>query len=253
MQASDENKKVQCVPDEHSQKHCDSQDNSVSLENDSMLLPHDRVGSDFSWLQANSQEDSTVRKADELEDEESFLYGNTDIGDKQVNESSTPLFTFFSQIGKHTKLQELDTAALGSQHHHLNKSELSSSGNLLDPKQPLQIMSSSLASSSLGSSEGEKIKNILKSLGTADISEIMVKMQNQKEKQLPSARPESEPTAAHLALPALSDPNVRQALESLQSLIKGENTILLERSHFILNPLKYSLYLIFTSSNGSNR
>ncbi|XP_051279075.1 transcription initiation factor TFIID subunit 1 isoform X2 [Dicentrarchus labrax] len=208
IQASDESKKVESFPDEHRHQQHVSRENSISLENDSMLLPHDRVGSDFSWLQVQSQEDSTVRKADELEDEESFLYGNEDVEGKQANKSSkikrTTIFTEFSQIGEHAKPQEMDSLALGSQQ-----------------QQPLQMTSSSLVSSNLDSSECEKIKNILESLGTADISEIVVKMQGQKEgKHMFPALLGSDPTATGLVMPALSDPNVRQALESLQSLIK---------------------------------
>lgn len=225
VQASDESRKVERVPDEHRHQQHDSQENSA-LENESMLLPHDRVGSDFSWLQTKSQEDSIVQKADELEDEESFLYGNEGTGGKPASISSTALFSTFSQIGEHANLQEKESLASGSQQHQ-NKSVFSSFGDLLDLKQPLQMTSSSFASANLSSSECEKIKNILKSLGTADISDIMVKMQGQKEgKQLSPAPLSSDPSAAGLVLPALRDPNVRQALESLQSLIKGENPVL---------------------------
>lgn len=237
VQASDETKKVECAhhaADEPRHQQHYSLDSSTSLENDSMLLPHDRVGSDFSWLQAQSQEDSTVQKADELEDEESFLYGSEDIGKKQTNNSSATLFAEFSQIGEHEKPQEMDGLVLGSQQHHQNKFINSSFRDLIDLKQPHKINSSSLTSANLDSSECEKIKNILKSLGTADISEIMVKMQGQEAKQLSAALLSSDSTAASLALPALSDPKVRQSLESLQSLIKGENPVMNERFDMIV-------------------
>lgn len=217
-QASDESKKVESISDEHRHQQHDYEENSTSLEND-MLLPHDRTGSDFSWLQGQSQEDSAVLKAEELEDEESFLYGNEDTGGKQASKTSTALFATFSQIGEHTKLQETDCS--GSQHYQ-SKSIFSSAGDPFDLKQPFHMTPTSIAN--LDSSECEKIKNILKSLGTADISEVMVKMQGQKEgKKLSPALPASDRAAAGLALPALSNINVRQALESLQSLIKGEN------------------------------
>ncbi|KAM6922636.1 uncharacterized protein PEZ65_010988 isoform 2-T2 [Lycodopsis pacificus] len=210
IQASDESKKVECVPNEHRHQQHNSNENSTSLENDSMLLPHDRVGSDFSWLQVRSQEDSAVLNAHELEDEESFLYGNEDTGGKQAKKSS---------IGEHAKLQKM--ASSGSQHHQ-NKSIFSSFGDLFDLKQPLQMNSSSVASADLDSSECEKIRNILKSLGTADVSDIMVKIQGQREGRQPSpVVPASDQTAAGLVLPALRNPNVRHALESLQSLIKA--------------------------------
>ncbi|XP_036979264.1 uncharacterized protein si:ch211-195b21.5 isoform X1 [Acanthopagrus latus] len=221
IQASDEKKKVECVPDEPRHQQHYSLDSSTSLENDNMLLPHDRVGSDFSWLQARSREDPTVQKADELEDEESFLYGSEDIGKKQTDNSSATLFAAFSQIGEREKPREMESLVLGSQQHHQNKFINSSCKDLIDLKQPLQINSLSLTSANLDSSECEKIKNILKSLGTADISEIMVKMQEQEAKQLSAALLSSDSTAASLALPALSDPKVRQSLESLQSLIKA--------------------------------
>lgn len=199
------------MPDEYRHEQHDSQENLTSVENDSMLLPHDRVGSDFSWLQAHSQEDSTVQKADELEDEESFLYGKEDTGGNEANKFSTTLFPVFSQIGEHAKLQK-DMSALCSQQYYQNKSSF---GNVLDQKQSFHMTSLGLASASLDSSEYEKIKNILKSVGTADVGEIM-KMQEQSPTLVGSV------PAANLTTPALSNPNVRQALESLQSLIKGE-------------------------------
>lgn len=235
VQASDEKKKVECVPDEPRHQQHYSLDSSTSLENDNMLLPHDRVGSDFSWLQARSREDPTVQKADELEDEESFLYGSEDIGKKQTDNSSATLFAAFSQIGEREKPREMESLVLGSQQHHQNKFINSSCKDLIDLKQPLQINSLSLTSANLDSSECEKIKNILKSLGTADISEIMVKMQEQEAKQLSAALLSSDSTAASLALPALSDPKVRQSLESLQSLIKGENLVMNERLDMIVH------------------
>lgn len=202
IQTTGESKQVGPVKDEHKHQQLDSEENSLSLDNDSMLLPHDRVGSDFSWLQAQSQEVSTIQKADEVEDEESFLYGIGDGGGKQADRSSTSLFTAFFQIGDHDKLQKMDASACSSQ------------------QQSLQMTSSSLASADLNNSECENVKNILKSLGTADLNKIMGKMQGQQvEKHQSSAFTGSDPTA--VILPALSNPNVRQALESLQSLIKA--------------------------------
>lgn len=217
VQASDESKKPVCVLDEYKHQQHDSQDNLTSLENDTMLLPHDRVGSDFSWLQSHSQEEFTVQKADEFEDEESFLYGKEDTRGNEANNSFTTPFPAFPQIGEHAKLQEKDMSAVCSQQYYQNKSGF---GNMLGQEQPFQITSLSLASASLDSCEYEKMRNILKSVGTADIGEIMVKMQGQSPALLGSM-----PTA-NMTIPALNNPNVRQALESLQSLIKGENPIL---------------------------
>ncbi|KAM6997655.1 uncharacterized protein LKV04_006280 [Tautogolabrus adspersus] len=170
------------MPDDHRQQE-HSQENSTSIDNDSMLLPHDRVGCDFSWLQTQSEEVSAVQKSDELEDEESFLYGN----------------------GEHDKPQGKDS-------HSQNRSMFNS----------LEMTSLNLASANLDSIECEKVKNILKSLGSTDISNFMGKMQGQKEEKQPlPTLSASDQTAAALALPALSNPDVRQALESLQSLIKA--------------------------------
>ncbi|CAB1442141.1 unnamed protein product [Pleuronectes platessa] len=150
IQASDESKKVQCIPKE---QH-NSQDNSTSMENDSMVLPHDRTGEHSS-----------------------------------------------------------DVSALSSQ-----QSIFSGFGDLIDLKQPLQMTSSI----NLDSSEFEKIKNILKSQGTPNINQIVVKMQGQKEeKHLSPALLGSDPTAASLTMQAMKNSNVQQALQSLQSLIKA--------------------------------
>lgn len=220
-QASDESKTVPCVPDEYRHQQHDSQENLTSVENDSMLLPHDRVGSDFSWLQAHSQEDSTVQKADELEDEESFLYGKEDTGENEGNNLSTTLFPVFSQIEEHAKLQKKDMSALSNQQYYQNKSSF---GNVLEQKQSFHMTSLGLASASLDSSEYEKIKNILRSVGTADVGEIgeIMKMQGQSPALVGPV------PAANLTMPALNNPNVRQALESLQTLIKGGKHSLLK-------------------------
>ncbi|KAM8859131.1 uncharacterized protein AB9W97_019342 isoform 2-T2 [Spinachia spinachia] len=155
-------------------------------------------------IQVQSKENSAVLKADVLEDEESFLYGNKDTGGKEAKN--------LPQIEELAKPQEM--AHSGSEHHQ-NKSRFSTFGGPLDLKAH-QMTSPCVASAKLDSIECEKIRNILESLGKADVNEIMVTMQGLKEgKQLSPAFP-----AAALALPALSNPNVRHALESLQSLIK---------------------------------
>lgn len=223
VQASNESEKRKCLSPEHKYQQQDSQDFSTTFESDSMILPHDRVGSDFSWLQVPSQEESTVQKTKELEDEESFLYGNDNTW-KQTTASSA-----LSKIGEQGKLQKADSLAFSSQQHH-HKSVFTSCSNVLDMKPLLQVSSPSVAFASVASSECENIKNIFKSLDTAELSEIVAKVHGPTEgKQLYPALLGSDPSAQGLALPGLSDPNVRQALESLQSLIKGENPILYKR------------------------
>ncbi|XP_072247673.1 uncharacterized protein [Leuresthes tenuis] len=199
IQASDESKRVQCVADKHSSQQHDRHDNSASLENDSMLLPHERVGSDFSWLQEKSVEDISAQKANELEDEESFLYGT------QAS----------SQVGHNDILQEMDSSSVGS---HQNMSLFSSLRNLLDPKQTFQVASSAFVSSGLGGTECEKVENILNSLGaSSDVCKVKVKTQGAKEgnKLTPAL------LSSDTAVSTMNNPNVRKALESLQSLIKA--------------------------------
>lgn len=221
VQASNESKKTKCLSPEHKYQRQESQEFSTTFESDSMILPHDRVGSDFSWLQVPSQAESTVQKTKELEDEESFLYGNDNTCKQKT--ASSPL----SKIGEQGKLQKVDSLAFSSQQHH-HKSVFTSCHNVLDMKPLLQV-SSSLASANVDSSECENIKNIFKSLDTAELSEIMAKVHGPtEEKQLYPALLGSDPSTLGLVLPGLSDPNVRKALESLQSLIKGENPILYE-------------------------
>lgn len=131
---------------------------SIFSDNDS-LLPHERGGSDFSWIQTQTQEDFLKQKATEVEDEESFLYGN----EEPAASSSAPQFT-------------------------------------------------SSAYPSLEGAEFDKIKNILKNVGS----------NSAEAKATPKSAvlPVSSNPAVH-ALPALNNPNVRHALESLQSLIKA--------------------------------
>lgn len=170
----------------------------TSMESDSMLLPHERVGSDFSWLNDNGQENLSVQKASELEDEESFLYG-----------AEPP------QNGGHVKVDKNNFSGVG---RHQNTSLFSGLNNLVDPKPPQQISLSTFSSVSLDSIECEKIKNILSSLGgKSDIGKMLMKTQGQKEGSEASGAIFSSDTAAE----TLSNPNVRKALESLQSLIKG--------------------------------
>lgn len=135
---------------------------SMFSDNDS-LLPHERGGSDFSWIQTQTQEDFLKQKATEVEDEESFLYGNDE-----------------------------PTSSHSATSHPTS----------LPP---------SYSCPRLDGAEFDKIKNILKSI-SANSTEAKAKPQ--------VTAPPADCNTAH-ALPALNNPNVRQALESLQSLIKA--------------------------------
>lgn len=165
-----------------------------------MLLPHDRVSIDFSWLHTPSQEESNTGRKYDVDDEESYLYGTEDS--KYTTRSS-------SQIEEHSASQRNDMDGLSQNHQ---QSVFGSFGDSL-----------SAVAASLDSNECEKIKSVLKTLGTADIGDIMVKMQEQMEGNQPPPVHLTGIDPAVFALPALRNANVRQALESLQSLIKGEN------------------------------
>lgn len=132
---------------------------SIFSDNDS-LLPHERGGSDFSWIQTKTQDDFLKQMANEIEDEESFLYGSDESA------ASNP------------------------------------------PQVP--PASSSFTCPSLEGAEFDKIKNILKNV-PSNSAEV--------KPQLLAPPNVSNPPA--LALPALNTPNVREALESLQCLIKA--------------------------------
>lgn len=147
-----------------------------------MLLPHERVVSDFSWLQEKSQEEISILKAREFEEEESFLYGTET----------------HSLLGDRAQL--LDYA-----------------------KQPRQMAPSTFASASLSKMECEKIKNILSSLdGTSGKGKMMVQTQRQNEgtEAFPAV------LSSDTAMATLNNLNVRKALDSLQSLIKGKTFVI---------------------------
>lgn len=118
------------------------QENSTTGE-DPIILPHNRVGSDFSWLQGSSQKE---RKEKDIEAEESFLYGNEESKSSEILSS-----------GKHGRAQEAQLS-----HHTLSNSE-----QLRKVQQHLQS-TSRMPSALLDSTECEKIRSILKCLGSAD-------------------------------------------------------------------------------------
>lgn len=212
--------KTQCLPDKRTHQQQDSQENSATLDSDSMLLPHDRVVSDFSWLHAPQQGDSKVKTAHEFEDEELFLYGNEDTG---LQTNKTPSADH-SQIGGHGTQHEMNS--LAPRTHQEDKPLFSSFEDLL-LKQPFQMASLGLASG-LDSSDSEKLKNILKSVSSVDTSGTERNAQGLKEEKH-SYPLDSDSKSVGLGLPVLSDPNVWQALESLQSLIKGESPLFNQR------------------------
>lgn len=193
------------------------------------------MGSKFSWLQGPSQADFTLKKENELEDEESFLYGNEDTG-QQTSKSSVA----FSEFGEHGKLQELSGLDSCNEQDNEKKPIFSSFVDPLNLKPPLQN-TSSYTSAILDSNKCEKIKSIIRNLGTAQSDDIVVKAQWPNEgKQLHPALKCPDPTAK--TLPALNDPNVRQALESLQSLIKGKHPILNRRFTGKISIVTFDIY-----------
>ncbi|XP_061767064.1 uncharacterized protein si:ch211-195b21.5 isoform X4 [Nerophis ophidion] len=176
---------------------------STSSENESMVLPHDRVGSDFSWLQPQSQMST---RADEYEDEESFLYGNEDATDKIS--ATLPTGDLVKPDG-----DKMKSCNLGSEWHFGNKSNFSISGGQLYPSQ---------AFPSLDNKECEKLKNILKGLHKTESNNSTEKTACHTEgKPLISAQTlSSVPLVALSGLPPQHKHNLRQAFKSLQSLIK---------------------------------
>lgn len=212
--------KTQSLPDVGTHKRQDPQENLTTLDNDSMLLPHDRVVTDFSWLQASHEKEPAFKAAHELEDEELFLYGNMDNA-QHINKTSC---ADFYQNGGQSK-QELNSFT-----PHTQKQEKPTVGSLGDfvLKQPLQVASSSLASSySLDSSECEKLKNILKSVHLASEPDRNAQRLRQ-EKHLYCMSHGPDPESA--PKPAVKETNVLQALESLQSLIKGKVLFFMSKS-----------------------
>lgn len=103
---------------------------------DPIILPHDRVGSDFSWLQGPSQKDHKER---DFEADESFLYANEESKSSEI----------FSCRERHDRAQDPQHQHLRNVQQHLRNT----------PR---------IASALLDSNECEKIKSILKCLGSAD-------------------------------------------------------------------------------------
>ncbi|XP_029030994.1 uncharacterized protein si:ch211-195b21.5 [Betta splendens] len=214
VQGSCESRDVECALDRSRLKQPDSHESLTPLDNDSVLLPHERVGSDFSWLHVSSQENVTIQKADVLEDEESFLYGNPDSGGNELT-----IFPIFS--GQH--FQQQDVPTFHSQQPYLSKSGCGHDAQEL--KRPPQV-----ASMSLDSSEYEKIKEILKTVATSDVSQVIVDMQ------------EPSPVGFEsIPVPSLSNPYLCQVLESLQCLFKAtkDNQAENDASGSSLTPAKH--------------
>lgn len=218
--------KTQGVSGVHTYRRQDNQENLTTLDNDSMLLPHDRIVSDFSWLHASHEKESSFKAAHELEDEELFLYGNYDT----TQQSSKTPSTDFYQNGGQSK-QELNIFTPQTQKQ--DKPTLGSLGDFV-PKQPPQVTSSSFASSYLDSSECEKLKNILKSVNLASGTDRNAQ-QSREEKHLYPVPHGSDYEPA--PKPAVKETNVLQALESLQSLIKGKVSLLLLFLNFFFEKL----------------
>ncbi|CAB1343592.1 unnamed protein product [Coregonus sp. 'balchen'] len=214
-------------------------------ETDSNLLPHERVGCDFSWLQG-TREVSPVQKPEEVEDEEDFLYGNEDIQPKQH-----PATLPFAQSTSITQQSDAEISPAGPPYYQ-SQPLFGNHGEIQVLKMPSQPVQSSVRPEKRVQpvsapdvkpaptvKECEKYKTILKNiglnLGTAEISKMMSKLQQQKEGKMPEQKREEKllsPAPAipivvgasqepRLASPAFGAAPIRQALESLQSIIKG--------------------------------
>lgn len=207
-------------------------------ESDSLLLPHERVGSDFSWLQGPIED--VEHKKEDVEDEESFLYGNEEDNGKQHG------VTLPVSQSRPTTQQGYTETPLTGRHYFQNNPPYGNHGATQDLRRPHHQASSNTRpeqraqpATILDMKECEKIKNMLKNIGlnlrTAEISKMMVKLQEQKKQPFPTiqspgfqspalplgAGPQQEPKLANT--PAHGSTPLRLALESLHSIIKGEN------------------------------
>lgn len=220
-------------------------------ETDSNLLPHERVGCDFFWLQG-TREVSPVQKPEEVEDEEDFLYGNEENQAKQ-----RPATLPFAQSTSITQQSDAEISPAGPPYYQ-SQPLFGNHGEVQEFKMPPQPVQSSVRPEQRVQpvpapdvkptptvKECEEFKAMLKNiglnLGTSEISKMMVKLQQQKEGKMPEQkREEKVPSPApvlplplvvgasqepRLASPApgaaLGTAPIRQALESLQFIIKG--------------------------------
>ncbi|XP_024280537.1 uncharacterized protein si:ch211-195b21.5 isoform X1 [Oncorhynchus tshawytscha] len=216
-------------------------------ETDSNLLPHERVGCDFSWLQG-TREVSPVQKLEEVEDEENFLYGNEDNQSKQH-----PATLPFAPSTSITQQSDAEISPAGPPYYQ-SQPLFGNHGEVLEFKMPPQPVQSSVRPEQRVQpvpdvkpaptvKECEEFKTMLKNIGlnlcTSEISKMMVKLQQQKEGKMPEQKREEKvpsPSPApvlplplvigasqepRLASPALGTAPIRQALESLQFIIKA--------------------------------
>lgn len=167
-----------------------SQENPAT--GDDPILPHDRVGSDFSWLQGSVQRKDAVFEA-----EESFLYEDT----RKAPPKSFPE-TFCRE--NHSRAQEASGIFDLQQQRH--NDTVRSFDQLFDVQQHLQS-TSRMASALLDSSQCEKIRSILQCLDM------------EKGQEPAEGRRGQAPLTAE-APPAITEPDLLQALET--SFIKGE-------------------------------
>ncbi|XP_014058564.1 protein SON [Salmo salar] len=218
-------------------------------ETDSNLLPHERVGCDFFWLQG-TREVSPVQKPEEVEDEEDFLYGNEENQAKQ-----RPATLPFAQSTTITQKSSAEVSPAGPPYYQ-SMPLFGNHGEIQDFKMPLPLVQFSVRPEARVQpvpapdvkpapaptvKECEKIKTMLKTiglnLGTAEISKMMIKLQQQTDGKMPEQKQEEklalpatmlplplvagESQEPRLASPALRTAPIRQALESLQSIIKA--------------------------------
>lgn len=212
LQASGESK-TQSLPDVRAHKRQDNQEKLTPVDNDSMLLPHDRVVSDFSWLHASYEKESTFKAAQELDDEELFLYGNYDTAQPMSKSSTADLYQNGGQ-------RKQEPSSLTPRTHRQEKPTLVPTQSLGDfaLAPPPQVAPSSSVASFLDSGECEKLKKILQSVNLASEPERIPQWPREEKRLRPVAHRSDSDSAAK---PAVKEANVLQALESLQSLLQG--------------------------------
>lgn len=209
-QASSDGRK-QRLPETRAHRRQDYRESLTSVDTEHMLLPHERVVSDFSWLQAPHEKDSAFKEVNDLDDEELFLYGSDDAA-QQTHKTS---HSNYSQNGGQSKCV---TSSYPPKTHRQDKPVLASLGNLL-LKHPPQVSSPSLASSYLDSSQCEQLRNILKSVHSSSETEKKPQRPREEKRSHPASR---DSDSESVSKPAVKEKNVLQALESFQSLIKGK-------------------------------
>lgn len=223
-----QDRKVDCVPiKSHPRSSRCQQEDQVTSEHDSMLLPHERVGIDFSWLQSSSLELSNDRPTDDLEDEESFLYGDVSVKKTVAHLSKTGRLATNQYVpSKRSPIVSPQLLENLEELLNIEPPQVASHGSSAPvPAVKLEApWRQEPSSCTPHMNDCEKFQRILQNMGvslaTADVSKLFVKVEEKEPSPAHVTEPASQQTP--LAFQALGgNTNAWQALETLQSLIKA--------------------------------